>query len=237
MRHQWHVYFHFPSIWLYISRKSHYRSPLSYSSFVRPPLIFFQFSTCTASPRHQKKKSTILFENFSKANKLAKTHYENFEKANESLCHDFSGEVNSFVHQYSRVSIPYNSMRPNVSVSIRKWLEELLCSSKNIEVLADSSLGVIGKGDEDLRMRDMALVGASLEGYKQITTAAMAQRNLYNVSYEFLPLALYFPFSQTILFFFGSSFGFIIKRCCTFFSLYPLLPPSPSSTRNGSDGT
>ena len=148
----------------------------------------------------------MLFENISKASKLVKTH---FEESHKLLGHDFSGEVNSFVPQYSRVSIPYDSMRPNVSISIRKWLEGLLCSSNNIEILADSSLGVIGKGDEDLRMRDMALVGTSLEEYKHITKNIMSGRNLYNVSYELLPLALYFPSSQTKF----------------FFSLYPLLPP------------
>ena len=116
---------------------------------------------------------------------------------------------------------------------VNEWLEELLCSSRNIEILAESSLGVIGKGDEDLRMREMTPEeGESLKEYTRVTEGLLAFKRYMNVSYKtFHLLPFIFRFLKTIFFFLGSSFCFIIKRCCTI-SLYPLpLQPERDDTR------
>ena len=108
---------------------------------------------------------------------------------------------------------------------VNEWLEELLCSSRNIEILAESSLGVIGKGDEDLRMREMTPEeGESLKEYTRVTEGLLAFKRYMNVSYKtFHLLPFIFRFLKT--FFLDSSFCFIIKRCCT------ISLPSPPSTR------
>jgi len=49
------------------------------------------------------------------------------------------------------ISIPSHT----VDGSIHMWLHDLLSSSKNIDILAENSLGVLGKGDDDLRIREM----------------------------------------------------------------------------------
>ena len=68
---------------------------------------------------------------------------------------------------------------------VNEWLEELLCSSRNIEILAESSLGVIGKGDEDLRMREMTPEeGESLKEYTRVTEGLLAFKRYMNVSYK-----------------------------------------------------
>ena len=128
---------------------------------------------------------------------------------------DLSGEATSIFPE-PRVSISDNSMPQNVSDYVNEWLEELLRSSKNIEILADSSLGVLRKGDEDLRMREMASEGTSLEKYKEYTRPIMGHKKILNVSYGLHLLPCIFPFLKTI-YFFCSSFCFITKRRCTIF--------------------
>ena len=123
------------------------------------------------------------------------------------------------------ISMP---QRQTITDSINDWLEKLLSSSKNIEILAESSLGVIGNGDEDLRIREMApLEEASLEKYTKITEGIMTLKRYLTVSLQnFYLLLCIFRFSQNLFFyfFFGfcSSFCFIIKR---------FLYSSPASTR------
>ena len=67
-----------------------------------------------------------------------------------------AGEVNSLFPEYPRVSMSDVDMtyRKIIKNPINEWLEDLLCSSGNIEVLAESSLEVMG--DEDLRIREMS---------------------------------------------------------------------------------
>lgn len=171
-------------------------------------------------------------ESLSKVDSVTRSAFSMF---NESVGHESSGEVHTIYSEDPRVSIPDSSMPLNISPAISEWLEELLCSSKNIEVLANSSLGVIGKGDEDLRMREMASEGTSLEDYRKSTRLVMLRKNLLNVSCIFLPLALHFPiFSNNfffVSFFLGSSFFFIIKTISHDF-LYPLHPLHPGLDLN-----
>lgn len=108
-----------------------------------------------------------------------------FDSLSELIGLDFSddSEVCSFFSERPRVSMLEISTRKHVTDSINDWLEELLSSSRNIEILAESSLGVIGKGDEDLRMREMALgEGASLKKYTEITEAIIRRKTVLNVS-------------------------------------------------------
>ena len=113
---------------------------------------------------------------------------------------DLSGEATTFLPEYPRVSISDKSMPQNVSDSVNEWLEELLCSSRNIEILAESSLGVLRKGDEDLRMREMASEGTSLEKYKEYTRPIMGHKKILNVSYGLYFLPCIFPFLKQIFF-------------------------------------
>ena len=115
---------------------------------------------------------------------------------------DSSGEVTSILSECPRISISDVSMpqRKAISIYMSEWLEELLSSSKNIEILAESSLGVIEKGDEDLRMREMtSKERMSLKRYKQITKDIMFFRRNLTVSY-LLPCFFFFSFSQNNFF-------------------------------------
>ena len=144
-------------------------------------------------------------ESLSKINETSRIAIETYI---EYFGNKLSGEVTSVLSEYTRVSISSISMQQNISDSVSKWLEDLLFSSRNIEMLAKSSSGVIGKGDEDLRIREMGSDVASFAKYKELTKFVMFQKSFLNVSCELLPLALHFPFSQTN--FFPSS-CFIIK--------------------------
>ena len=110
------------------------------------------------------------------------------------------------------MSVPQKTTRK----SIMKAFEDLLCSSKNMEILAESSLGTIRKGDEDLRIREMSAEEVtSLKGYADITSTVINLKGLVTVSYQtFYLFPCIFRFLKTF-FFFGGSFYFIIKRCCT----------------------
>ena len=98
------------------------------------------------------------------------------------------------------ISMP---QRKAITNNLNEWLEELLCSSRNIEILAESSLDVIEKGDEDLRMREMTPEeGASLMEYARLTKGIMSFKRFLTVSYtKLLHLALHFSFSQNNSFF------------------------------------
>ena len=87
------------------------------------------------------------------------------------------------------ISMP---QRKPITKHINDWLEELLSSSKNIEILAEASLGVLGKGDEDLRMREMTSEEEeSLKMYAESTRRIMGRRLFLNVSY-LLPFIFHF---------------------------------------------
>jgi hypothetical protein len=103
-----------------------------------------------------------------------------------------SGEVHTFFPEPPRVSmLSISTPHPKVITKyLNEWLEELLSSSKNIEILAESSLGAITKGDEDLRMRELTSEEeASLEKYTDISVGVMELRRYLNVS---LPVYLAF---------------------------------------------
>jgi hypothetical protein len=150
--------------------------------FCRPPLIP-QLST--APSLNTKKKDSIMCENLSKIDERIRKALEMY---NEFIGHKSSGEVHTFYPELSRVCMPDISMpdQKTIKKSINRWLEELLCSSRNIEILAESSLGVIGKGDDDLRMREMTSEeGASLKKYTNRTQdVVMSLRRTLNVSYK-----------------------------------------------------
>ena len=120
-------------------------------------------------------------ENLSRINKRTRKSIETF---GEYIGHESSGEVNTFFPEYPRVSIPDKFMqRKAMTKYLNEWLEELLCSSRNIEILAERSLGVIGKGDEDLRMREMTSEEReSLKSYTEITEGVISFKRYMNVS-------------------------------------------------------
>lgn len=92
-----------------------------------------------------------------------------------------SGDIYPFYKECPRVSMPEISIVQGMSIS--EWLEELLRSSSNIEIMARRSLGMIGKGDKDLRMREMTSEeGASLKTYTDITKAVMSLKHGLSVS-------------------------------------------------------
>ena len=117
------------------------------------------------------------------------------------------------------ISMP---QRKAITNNLNEWLEELLCSSRNIEILAESSLDVIGKGDEDLRMREMTPEeGASLMEYARLTKGIMSFKRFLTVSYKnFYILPCISHFLKTILFF-GSSFCFLLLLNDVVRFLYP----------------
>ena len=135
-------------------------------------------------------------------------------------------EVFSFFLECPRVSIPDISI-PNqktITNSINEWLEELLRSSGNMEIMAERSLDVIGKGDEDLRMREMTFEeGASLKRYKDITKMVMRSKRHLTVSTSCL--TFHFPFSQKKIFFVLRSV-LLLNDVAQFFYL-PLPSTSP----------
>ena len=155
-----------------------------------------------------------MFENISKVNKSVKKFMEIWNEKGSS------GDVYSFFTECSRVSMPSASL-PNQS-SITKWLEYLLCSSRNIELLAEHSRGVIENGDNDSRMRELTSEeGASLRKYAQLTKILMRLKWGLTVSYKtFTSCFAFSVFSKP--FFLGF---FIIKRCCTISLSSPLTRP------------
>ena len=115
--------------------------------------------------------------------------------------HKFTGEVVSITTLNSRLSVPDTTLRRGIiSSSIKEWLEEALSFSSNIKTLAESSLDVIEKGDEDLRIREWRVEECeSMEMYTELTAAIMAFKSLLKVSYE-SRLFLCLSFSQTLFF-------------------------------------
>jgi len=117
--------------------------------------------------------ASIMCENLSRLNETSRKALEVFS---EFVGHESSDEIYTFPPINPRVSIPDISMSPQriISNSIKEWLEELLGSSSNIEKLAESSLGVLAKGDEDLRIREMiAEERESMEKYTELTVPIM----------------------------------------------------------------
>lgn len=123
-------------------------------------------------------------ENLSRISETSKKAIEMF---NEFVGHESSDEIYTFPPVNPRVSIPDISMSPRVNTSnaIKEWLEELLSSSNNIEKLAENSLDVIVKGDEDLRIREMiAEERESMKKYTELTVPIMFSKRFMKVSYE-----------------------------------------------------
>ena len=117
------------------------------------------------------------------------------------------------------ISMP---QRKAITNNLNEWLEELLCSSRNIEILAESSLDVIGKGDEDLRMREMTPEeGASLMEYARLTKGIMSFKRFLTVSYKTFTSCLAFLIFSKQFFFFGSSFRFLLLLNDVVRFLYP----------------
>ena len=133
-----------------------------------------------------------MFENVSKLDKATRATLKAMSK--------FHGkdEVNLLGPKYPRVFIPSTSMDQDLSdpAGVSKWLDELLCSSKNIEILAENSLGAIGKGDEDLRMRVMG--SECLEMYKEATERIIGRKRFLNVSSELYHLTCIYRFLKQI---------------------------------------
>jgi len=123
-------------------------------------------------------------ENLSRINESSK---KTIEMLSEFVGHESSGEIYTFSNITPRVSLPDISMSPQKSItnSIKEWLEELLSSSRNIEKLAESSLGSLVEGDDDLRIRQMiAEERESMERYTELTVPIMFSKRLMKVSYE-----------------------------------------------------
>ena len=126
-------------------------------------------------------------ENLSKIDKKTRQAIETRDKLTFND-HDSSGEVYSGYPQCPRVSMPMISI-PNQTIekSINEWLAELLCSSENINILAENSLGVLGKGDDDLRMREMTEEEkSSMETYVLLNSAILSAKNVLYVSLNFI---------------------------------------------------
>ena len=112
-----------------------------------------------------------------------------------------SGDVHPYLDESPRVSMPFISHRSPIRDSINEWLEDLLRSSRNMEILAERSLGVIGDGDRDLRMREMTPEDrASLEKYAVITKDIMHTKKCLDVSHHFYLLPCIFRFLKTFFF-------------------------------------
>ena len=130
------------------------------------------------------------------------------KRAIEMFNHESSGDVHPFFHECPRVSMPFISHRSAIRKSINEWLEDSLRSSRNIEILAEHSLGVIGEGDRDLRMREMTSEeGASLERYADMTRGIMNLKRNLNVSLHIFHLwpCIFLFLKIFILFYFGYS--------------------------------
>lgn len=110
-------------------------------------------------------------------------------------------EVSSIVSNKLRVSMPRISInKKTVKNSISEWLEELLSSSKNIEILAKNSLGVIEKGDVDLRMREMTEEEKiSMSHYATLTKKILHAKGILNVSFYFFFFFCWFSCSFSLL--------------------------------------
>lgn len=155
-------------------------------------------------------------ENLSRLNETSRKALEMFS---EFVGHESSDEIYTFPPIHPRVSIPDISMSPQriISNSIKEWLEELLGSSSNIEKLAESSLGILAKGDEDLRIREMiAEERESMEKYTELTVPIMFSKRFMKVSCEPLP-------SSSVL----KTFSFFVLF---YIILYPYLSPHPPDT-------
>ncbi|KAF8808730.1 hypothetical protein BYT27DRAFT_7337705 [Phlegmacium glaucopus] len=122
--------------------------------------------------------ASIMCENLSKINETSRKAIEMFS---QFVGHESSDEIYTFPPINPRVSIPDISMSPqnNITNSIKEWLEDLLSSSRNIEILAESSLSSLAKGDEDLRIREMiAEERESMAKYTELTVPIMFSRRL-----------------------------------------------------------
>lgn len=142
----------------------------------------------------------------------------------EFVGHESSDEIYTFPPINPRVSIPDISMSPQriISNSIKEWLEELLGSSSNIEKLAESSLGVLAKGDEDLRIREMVAEEREfMEKYTELTVPIMFSKRFMKVSYE-PPLPSSIVFSNK-----AKTFSFFVLF---YIFLYPYLSLHPPDT-------
>ena len=120
--------------------------------------------------------------------------------------HESSGEAHSFLPKYSRVSTPEIFMPKQESIvnSIDKWMEELRSSPKHMKILAEMSSGVIGKGDDDLRMREMTPEeGEPLMMYAKNTAIIMMLKRIMTVSCETFTSCLAFSYFSKPFFFFG----------------------------------
>jgi hypothetical protein len=150
-------------------------------------------------------------ENLFKINRKSKEIIELINKY-----HNYSSEVYSVTdrpHECSRTSMPMIST-PNRTVdeAIHRWLGDLLSSSKNIDILADNSLGVLGKGDDDLRIREMTEEERqSVDKYATIHGVIIFRKKKLHVS---LLLFLFLFFHPILIF-------IIIVKRCLLSSLYP----------------
>jgi len=116
---------------------------------------------------------SVMCENISNINETSKKAIDIFS---EFVGRESAEEVYTFSPVTPRVSIPDISIPPpgRITNSIKEWLEELLSSSSNIETLAESSLGVMEKGDEDLRIRELTTEEIeSMEKYTELTMSIM----------------------------------------------------------------
>ena len=171
-------------------------------------------------------------ENLSKIDEIPRRV---IEMTSELIGHESSGEVNSFLPEWPRVSIRDISMpnRKTAEKLVTEWLEDLLSSSANIEKLAESSLGVIGNGDEDLRIREMTSEeGASLKKYMEITQMIMHMKRFSTVSFFFT--FFFYPLSCPCIFFFRFSvFSFFSKHFFfpSFFRFFILFANTPDNDR------
>lgn len=141
-------------------------------------------------------------ENISKINETSRKAIDMFS---EFIGHESAEEVYTFSPVNPRVSIPDISIPPpgRITNSIKEWLEELLSSSSNIETLAESSLGVMEKGDEDLRIRELtAEERGSMEKYTELTMSIMFFKRFLKVSCEaFLSSVFLFANTSSFLLF------------------------------------
>jgi hypothetical protein len=160
-------------------------------------------------------------ENLSKINETSRKAMDMFS---EIVGHESPDEVYIFPPVNQRVDIPDISIPPRavISNSIKEWLEELLSSSSNIEILAESSSDALEKGDEDLRIRGMiAEERESMKKYTELTVPIMFLKRFLKVSHENL-------FFLTSFFFFSYLYRTIIL--CSLFTL--LTRPCPIEAKD-----
>lgn len=191
------------------------------------PLLIFFFISHLYTP---KIKDYIMCESLSKIDSRIR------EVIEKKLGHESSGDIFSIFSECSQVYISDISMpQPkNTTNSIKEWLEGLLRSSGNIEILAERSLGAIGNGDKDLRMREMTSEeGASLKRYKEITESIMGLKTGLTVSYKISTSCLFFSHN---FFFVHHSVLLLLKHVALFLYL-PRFRPVHDRTRKRSHGT